>query len=228
MDLSTTDSLFGDRPMLQRASNISKVLLAGLLFFMMGCSGRYLEPYSEVVMSPGMRIEGTNPNGTVVVTAGDGTLRSYKGDGWETSIRLISRSERWNDSLGLYDPAGSSSPFGRVLVEEGRLHFSSVDDAMRYLYVGSLYTKPVFTNNGLVFCYSLAKPRESWQGTVRSVHILQIYINGVRPTSLPGADDRAIRVTGGSILDSSQPYPAPVGRYMVLGDEPYDPGHPEE
>jgi len=212
--------------MLQRTFNASQVLLAGLFVFMMGCSGRYLEPYSEVVMSPGMRIEGTNPNGTVVVTAGDGTLRSYEGDGWEKSIRLISRVTRWDGSLGLYDPAGSSSPFGRVLVEEGRLHFSSVDQAMRYLYVGSFDTKPVFTNNGLVFTYSIAKPRESWQGTVRAVEIWQLYINGKRPTSLPGADDRAIEVSRGSIPDLSQPYPAPVGNYMVLGHKPYDPRNP--
>jgi hypothetical protein len=212
--------------MLQLTSDISKVLVSGLLVLIMGCSGRYLKPYSEVVMSPGMRIEGTNLNGTVLVTAGDGTLRSYKGDGWETSIRLISRPTRWNDSLGLFDPAGSSSPFGRLIVQEGRLHFSSVDDAMRWLYVGSLDTKPVFTNNGLVFSYAIARPRESWQGAVRTVEIWQLYINGKRPTNLPGADDHAIKVIGGSIPDLSQPYPAPVGRYMVLGDEPYDPRNP--
>ncbi len=192
-----------------------------------GCtSGRRLEPYTEVVMSPGMRIEGTNPNGTLIITAGDGTLRSYSGDGWQKSIRLIARRERWYGSLGLYDPAASSSPYGRLLAEEGRLHFSSVDEALRWLYVGSLHTKPVFRNDGLVLCYSVAKVPDTGQVAARDVAIWQIYINGKRPTAMPGADDRAITVMGGSIPEASEPYPAPVGYVKVLGREPYDPRNP--
>ena len=219
---------YGDRPMLKLKVHtlFLTILIPTLLCLGTGCSGQHLEPYSEVVMSSGMQIEGTNPNGTVVVIAGDGALRSYKGDGWETSTRLIARTTRWNGSLGLYDPADSASPFGRVLKEEGRLYFSSVDEAMRWLYVGSLHNKPVFTNNGLVFCYSVAKPHESWQGTVYDVGIWQLYINGKRPTVLPGADDRAISVIGGSIPDSSEPHPATVGYQMILGDKPYDPRNP--
>lgn len=195
-------------------------LLSAITLALVGCSGRHLKPYSEVVMSPGMRIEGTNRNGTVVVTAGHGTSRSYSGDGWQKSIRLISRASRWNGSLGLYDPAASSSPHGRVLAEEGRLHFSSVEDALRWLYVGSLHTKPVFRNDGLVFCYSVAEPQASWQGTVRGVEIWQVYVNGKRPTSMPGADDNAIKVSGGTIAESSKPHGSLVGSEVSWGKEP--------
>lgn len=212
--------------MLQLIKRLLVAFVSGAFLWITGCSGRYLEPYSEVVLHPGMMIEGTNPNGTVLITAGDGTLRSYKGDGWEQSVRLMSRSTRWYGSLGLYDPAGSASPFGRLIAEEGRLYFTSADEAMRWLYVGSYYSKPVFTNNGLVFAYSIARPHESWQGQVRTVKIWQIYINCRRPSHLPGADDRAVKIVGGSEPEFSEPYPAPIGEEMVLGEKPYDPRNP--
>jgi hypothetical protein len=139
---------------------------------------------------------------------------------------MIARSTWWAGSLGIYDAAGSSRPFGRVLTEEGRLHFATVDEALRYLYVGSFYDKPVFTNSGLVFCYAVSEPKESWQGVVRTVKVWQIYINGKRPTTLPGADDSAIAVTGGAIPDTSVPNPRPVGYELVLGKQPYDPRNP--
>ena len=192
-----------------------------------GCtSNRHLEPYTEAVLSPGMRIEGTNPNGTVAITAGNGTARTYSGDGWQVSKRLIARHERWDGSLGLYGPADSSSPYGRTLVEEGRLHFSTVDEALRWLEVGSLHAKPVFRNDGLVFCYDVPIPQGASHGAVRSIAVWQIYIDGTRPTSMPGADDGAIKVSGGSVAENSEPHPAPVGYAVLLGKEPYDPRHP--
>ena len=163
-----------------------------------------------------MRITATNANGTVTMTAGDGTRRDYAGTGWQKSRQLIARSSRWNGSLGLYDPASSFSPYGRLLAEEGRIHCTSVAQAMRWLYVGSALDRPVYTCDGLVFCYSISAPPGGGEPT-RSVELWQLYINGRRPHYLPGASERAIRVEGGSIPDRSVPHPAVVGFALAQG-----------
>jgi len=162
------------------------------------------------------------PNGTITITAGDGTERSFSGDGWSKNRRLIARTARWYGSLGLYDPADSFSPYGRLLVDEGRLFFETESEALRYLYVGGSYSKPMFTNRGLVVGYHI----EAISGgePAREVEVWQIYIKGKRPQSLRGADDAAIRVEGGVIPDSASPNPAPVGYEMNLGAHEYVPG----
>lgn len=204
------------------AARITLVLAVALS----GCASyRHLEPYTETVMSPGMRITATNDNGTVTVTCGKDTKRTYEGEGWKKTIKHIARKGRWRGSLGLYDPAGSFSPHGRVIVEEGRLYFLSVEDAMRYLYVGSLHSKPVYTNDGLVVGYSVARGELPRYGKVvaRSVEVWQLYINGIKPTSLPGARDEAIKIEGGQSPTTSTPYPARIGRRMTLGKHPLVP-----
>jgi hypothetical protein len=192
------------------------------LLMAVGCSSeRRLKPYTEAVMTPGMKIECDHPNGAVYVTAGNGTLHTYGGNGWQKAIRLIARDQRWNGSLGLYEPAESSTPYGRVLAEEGRLHFSSIDEALRWLAVGSAHEKPVFRNDGLVVCYSVAGAVEA-----RDITVWQIYVDGKRPTYIPGGNDLAITVTGGGIAEASEPYPAPVGMAMVFGDKPFSSDNP--
>jgi hypothetical protein len=193
-------------------------------FLFAGCATtevRQLLPGSETVMTPGMRVTATNQNGTVTITAGEGTRRHYAGTGWKKSLALIARSERWDGSLGLYDPASSFSPYGRVLAEEGRIHCTSVSEAMRWLYVGSALNHPTYTNNGLVFCYSVAVPPGNAGEPCRAVELWQLYINGRRPQHLPGANDRAIRVEGGSIPNTSTAHRASVGYDMLLGDHEY-------
>lgn len=194
------------------------LLCLALLFA--GCATQQLRPYNETVMSPGMRITATNPNGTVTITAGEGTRRDYAGTGWQKSRSLLARSTRWNGSLGLYDPASSFSPYGRLLAEEGRIHCTSVSQAMRWLYVGSALKRPTYTNNGLVFCYSVSAPPDGGEPT-RSAELWQLYINGRRPHHLPGANDRAIRVEGGSIPDTSTPHPVTVGYELSQADHEY-------
>ena len=171
-------------------------------------------------MSPGMLVTATNPNGTVTITAGEGTRRDYAGTGWKESLSLIARSSRWNGSLGLYDPASSYSPYGRLLAEEGRIHCTSVSQAMCWLYVGSDQDRPTYTNTGLVFGYSVSVPPEGGEPT-RSVEHWQIYINGRRPRHLPGANDRAIQMTRGSIAETSKPHPVAVGYELLQGNREY-------
>jgi len=202
---------------------MNRLSLLCLVSLFAGCATqqqRQLLPYTETVLSPGMRVAATNPNGTVTITAGEGTRRDYAGIGWQKSLSLIARSSRWNGSLGLYDPASSFSPYGRLLAEEGRIHCTSVSQAMRWLYVGSDHTRPIYTNNGLVFGYSIVTPPDGGEPT-RSVELWQLYINGRRPRHLPGANDRAIQVAGGSIPDTSTPHPVAVGYELSQGNREY-------
>jgi len=182
-----------------------------------GCTGnRGLLPSTEFVLAKGMKIAATTANGTVVITAGEGTERTFSGDGWSKKRVLIARRTRWYDSLGLYDPADSSSPHGRVLVDEGRQFFGSESEALRYLSVESAYFKLVFSSNGLVVGYRVVTIPGG--EPTRSVDVWQIYINGKKPSSLGGADDSAIRVSGGETPETCSPNPAPIGYPRTLGD----------
>ena len=200
-----------------------KVGLAFLLIMMAaGCAPKHdLLPYTEYVLTRGMKISANTPNGHIEILAGEGTERTFSGDGWEKRRSLIPRTTRWYGSLGLYDPADSSSPYGRLLVDEGRLFFESESEALRYLYVGSDYSKPVFNRRGLVVGFHI-EPVGSGE-PVRSVEVWQIYIKGRRPQTMRGADDEAIRVEGGEIPESASPYPAEVGYEKTLGEREYVP-----
>jgi hypothetical protein len=193
-----------------------------LALIVSGCTGdRGLLPSTEFVLSKGMKIAATTADGTVVITAGEGTERTFSGDGWTKKRRLIARSTRWYGSLGLYDPAASFSTHGRVLVDEGKQFFATESEALRYLYGESGYFKLVFTSNGLVVGYHV----EAIPGgePTRSVEVWQIYINGKKPSSLRGADDSAIRVSGGDTPETSSPNSAPIGYPRTIGDREYVP-----
>jgi hypothetical protein len=200
------------------------ITLAVLIVSISGCAaddrGKLL-PYTEVVLTPGMKISATHPHGSIEIHADDDASRIFSGRNWMIQTRLIPRRTRWYGSLGLYDPAPSWKPGGRLLVDEGRQFFESEDQALRFLNVGSQMRKPIFTNQGLVIGYH----EEPTPGDrpVRSITIWQIYINGKRPTSMTGADDSAITVTGGEILDFASPNPAEIGYARHLSDEPYRP-----
>lgn len=192
------------------------------LLILASCAKRpNLLPSTEYVLTDNMTILADTPNGRISVTGGKGTQRIFSGDGWTKTTYLIPRATRWYGSLGLYDPADSWSPHGRLLVDEGRLFFDTESEALRYLYVGSDYFKPVFNSRGLVVSFHV----ENIPGgePTRSVHIWQIYIKGKVPDSLRGADDQAITVTGGNTPDQATPHPAPVVYEKTLGDHEYVP-----
>ncbi len=202
---------------------MKRVLLLALMGLVASCSSLLsskssILPHTETVLTTGMRITATNPNGTVTIEADGAASRIISGIGWSKRPNLIPRTTRWNGSLGLYDPAPSNSLHDRLLVNEGRLFFGSESEASRFLNHGSnARGKPVFNNQGLVVAYEVL-PISSGAPT-RFVSLWQIYINGKRPTALKGADDSAIKVSGGAILDIATPFPAPIGYEMVLGEE---------
>jgi hypothetical protein len=206
----------------KRPKNMKTAPALAFALIVSGCAGhRALLPSTEFVLTEGMKITATTPNGTVVITAGEGTERTFSGEGWSKKRHLIPRSTRWYGSLGLYDPADSSTPHGRVLVDEGRQFFATESEALRYLDAISAYFKPVFSSTGLVVGYKVV-PFAGGEPT-RSVEVWQIYINGKKPHSLRGADDSAIRVSGGETPETSSPNPAPIGHPRKIGDREYVP-----
>jgi hypothetical protein len=95
-------------------------LSLSFLLILTSCSKKpVLLPSTEYVLTDGMTISADTPNGRISVAGGEGTQRMFSGDGWTQTTYLIPRTTRWYGSLGLYDPADSWSPHGRLLVDEG-------------------------------------------------------------------------------------------------------------
>jgi len=176
---------------------------------------------TENVLTQGMVITATTPNGAVTITGGAGTVRTFSGPGWSKRRKLIARDERWYGSLGLYDPGESVTPYGRLLADEGRLFFNSESEALRYLAPQGEYFKYVFNNHGLVV--GLHVENTPGGEPTRSVALWQIYIRGRQPTSLRGADDSAVKVSSGTIPETAEPHAAPAGLPVQLGDKEYVP-----
>lgn len=158
-----------------------------------------IDPETEVVMTRGMKIAATNRNGTIEIEAGRDSRRKYTWDGATREVLLVVRKARWYGSLGLYSPgsgiSGTFSPhngISRAVVEEGQQHFETIKDALKWL--NQPYQQRTgdtkYTNSGLVVRWSKSPSRRQL-----NVDVWQIYINGKKPTHLPGANDAAIQVS---------------------------------
>lgn len=175
----------------------------------------------ETVMTPGMKIVASTARGVVTIEATSEAARSYSGDGWRGDSTMRRRTERWSGSLGLYDPAPSRTPGGRLLVEEGRQHFDNQSDAMRFLQRLRGHFGPLtFSSTGLVVAYAV-EPIPG-QSPTRSVAVWQLYVAGRRPTSLPHATDDRLQLLNGTVAEESRPHDAPVGYQRELADSEYD------
>ena len=204
-----------------------KLLAALAIFFgtfaLIGCAKSAL-PEVEPVLTEGMKISAITPSGKIVVEGGKGFARTYSGEGWSKSSNLIPRRTRWYGSLGLYDPAGSFSMHDRLIIDEGRQFFETESEALRYLksmsgYFGQL----TYTSNGLVVAYKVIEIPGG--RPTRNLTIWQIYINGAKPTSLRGAVDKNIQISGGITPEKALPIPAPTGYERKLSSEEYTPAN---
>ena len=176
---------------------------------------------TESVLSEGIKITASTPSGKVVIEGKKGFSRSYSGDGWSINSTLIPRPTRWYGSLGLYDPAGSSSKYGRLIVDEGRQFFSSESEALRYMKsLSGYFEKLTYNNNGLVIAYKVIDMKGG--EPTRSLTLWQFYINSKRPASLRGAVDSNIKIEGGSIPETVTPFPASIGYERALADTEYN------
>ena len=171
---------------------------------------RGLQPYSEVVLRPGMAVTVRSPLGPVTVSAGAGTERTCSSPGWSQRLRLQSRTDRWCGSLGLTNGDGVHGPF---VLDEGQIHVQTRIDALRWLTHQAEYFGARWTRDGLVCAIAgdgLSQPRPQW------VEIWQLYVNGRRPRDLPLADDAAFTVTGGVVADTARMHERPVAAPLEL------------
>lgn len=148
---------------------------------------------NETVMAPGSRLTATTPVGKIAIDAGQGLRRSYTWDGATRSVEMWPRQERWYGSLGLYYPGpGNHWPehngITRGVVEEGQQHFDTVAEAMSWIEEQQ-WQPLVWTNSGLVVGWGKTPVRKQL-----NVDVWQVYVDGKKPTTLPGADDTAIVV----------------------------------
>ena len=175
-------------------ASLLAVLLLGSCYQMQWRPGSFtLGPENEIVMSEGMRIEATNRYGTIQIEALRGTKRAYTWDGQTREVLLAARKARWYGSMGIYSPGDSSfasvNGIHRAVVQEGQQHFGSLKEAMDWLNQPWHRDELSYTNSGLVVGWS----RTPGRGQL-NVEVWQIFIDGKKPTSLPGAKDSAIRV----------------------------------
>ncbi len=129
------------------------------------------------------------------------------------------REERWYGSKGVYFPGTGEHWFphkgiSRAVVQEGQLNFSSTEDAMIWLSKTPGFVRRIYRNDGLCVWYSLFPARNQL-----SCDVFQIYINGTKPSNLPGAEDSKIAVSPleGIPESTKAPLISPEDSNKVLG-----------
>lgn len=179
---------------------ITKLLLTSAAALLISCSSAPSVPRTapELVMLPGMTITGRTDAGTVAVTATSTLDRTYTWDGASRSVTLWPRPERWYGSLGAYFPGPGEHwrehhGITRGVVEEGQQHFPSVAAALKWLREQNGYDPTVYRDDGLVVSFSKALERRQL-----NVNVWQLFIEGHKPTKLPGSQNDRIKVSSES------------------------------
>jgi hypothetical protein len=149
---------------------------------------------NEVAMAPGSTITAVTVYGTISIKAGNGLNRCYTWDDETRCVEMWPRLGRWLGSMGIYFPApgepwADNHGVTRGVLEEGVQWFSSVDEASAWMKKNGTWVPFVFRNDGLAVAFRKEPSRRQM-----NVDVWQIMINGVKPTALPGADDRSITV----------------------------------
>lgn len=187
---------------LQRPSWSAKtmaVLICLLPIVVTGCLDRCGEidtevpEENEVVLSAGMSITATTSTGTITITAGPGLERYFT---WEGATRCVIMWPRtvgggWGD--GVYYPGPGNhweehNGIRRAVVIEDRLHFDSMEEAVEWLRAYDDMPQ-VYRDDGLFVGWEKTLSRSQL-----GVYVWQIYIEGEKPTELPGSQNDAIVV----------------------------------
>jgi hypothetical protein len=180
---------------------IKYLLLWGVIIFnscvFIGCSiclTKQIPAQNEIVMKEGMKITAINKYGAITITAGKGLKRSYTWEGETRTLTMIPRKERWDGSLGLYNPGDwrwkENAGITRAVVEEGQLHFNTQEELQSYISRYSEKDEIVYNDNGLFVSWG---PTDGGGGTL-SVLLWQFYIQGKKPEKLPGSKNDKIIV----------------------------------
>lgn len=160
---------------------------------------------NEMVMPPMSQITATTGVGKISITAGEGFSRCYSWDEATGCLNLDARQERWHGSLG----AGSdgfmqfwrnNDGIDRAVTDEGQHNFSTEAEFGDWLKTefGTVVineVSPVYRDNGLLVGWLKgAGLGGRGRGETLGVWVEQIYINGKKPTKLPGSQNDKIVV----------------------------------
>ena len=148
-------------------------------------------PYTELAMEPGMIIEATNKNGTVIIEYISPLERRYKWGRYDEKRTLIPRKERFRGLLGAYDPASTFliSYGPRIVADDSQRHFQNMEEVNAKLYESSAVMDWVYTDDGLVVGFS----KDPTSKAV-NIDVYQYYINGKKPTELKGSRPENIKI----------------------------------
>ena len=133
--------------------------------------------------------------GSLEIRAGSGFRRYYTWDGETRWVDLEPRDKRWYGSFGAYYPGPGSHwkpnhGITRGVLDEGQMHFNSVEDAQNWL---SDRPYAVYTHDGLVVDFR----KSNGGGGTLLVDVWQILVQGHRPEMMKGSHDELISVSGG-------------------------------
>ena len=147
----------------------------------------------EAVMTEGMSIVAQTKYGELKIFAGKGNERSFTWDNETIKTNLIPREKRWHGTLGLYHPQ-LRPPHKNVVhmvVEEHETHYDSTNNAIKYMnkYEG---IEDIYRDDGLFIRFV---KKTSADGEIFiDILIVQIMINGEKPSELPGSQNNKIKV----------------------------------
>ncbi len=152
---------------------------------------------NEVVLFDGDSIKANTSNGIITIAAGKGLKRYYTWGGKTRSVNMIPRTKRWYGSMGLYYPGDGNhwkehNRITRGVLEEGQQHFNSLAEATKWL---KQFDDIVYNDNGLAVRYSQSIKPTLGPGSTLFVSVWQIYINGVKPSGIPGSNNKSIIVS---------------------------------
>ena len=175
---------------------INKILLCIFIVFNLVSCGESVPtepyPYTELAMEPGMIIEATNKNGTVIIEYLSPLERRYKWGRHDEIRTLMPRKERFTGRLGAYDPATTfiMSYGPRIVADDSQMHFKNMEEVKAELYQGSAVMDWVYTDDGLVIGFEEIPSRKQV-----SIDVYQYYINGKKPTKIEGSRPENIKIT---------------------------------
>ena len=168
-----------------------------LSLFCASCGRPAAKPFkfTELVMQPGMVVTADTNAGTISISATDVLTRAYTWEGATRSVTLEPRTERWHGSLGAYYPGPGDHwqehhGITRGVLQEGRQHFASKDEAVAWLQKQSGYYPTVYRDDGLVVSFGKTLERRQI-----NVEVWQIYVAGSTPSGLPGGQNDKVRVS---------------------------------
>ena len=144
-------------------------------------------------MTPGMTIEATTPRGTIRIIAHQGYERTFEWDECSKTLRLRPRVRRFEGRNGIVFPGnGLTWLFGcggihNATAAEEQMPVEDKEQFYEFIrmYKGMQF---VYRNDGLVVGWNRTR-------TLITFDVLQVLVQGKKPTQLEGAQDESIIVS---------------------------------